>query len=147
MAESSPTPGRQSLLDVVQQKQSDEMYKTPTVSRCMYVARRAGETTALSEIAAIHKEPLEPCCEDGGYAGLLILFPKCLLHIVEVDSNKMVPVLHALHLAGGTAQLQDIKVISSTDNVPVQLFSQWQVTSISCDCKDQHEGLCNQRQP
>ncbi len=33
------------------------------------------------------------------------------------------------------------QVISSTDNVPVQLFSQWQVTSISCDCKDQHEGV------
>lgn len=29
---------------------------------------------------------------------------------MQVDSKKLVPVLHALHLAGGTAQLQDIKV-------------------------------------
>ena len=33
------------------------------------------------------------------------------------------------------------QVISSTDNVPFQLFSQWQVTNISRDCKDQHEGV------
>ncbi len=31
-------------------------------------------------------------------------------HDVQVDSKKLVPVLHALRLAGGTAQLQDIKV-------------------------------------
>jgi len=31
-------------------------------------------------------------------------------HDVQVDSKKLVPILHALHLAGGTAQLQDIKV-------------------------------------
>lgn len=31
-------------------------------------------------------------------------------HDMQVDSKKLVPVLHALHLAGGSAQLQDIKV-------------------------------------
>jgi len=36
---------------------------------------------------------------------------------VQVDSNKMVPVLHALHLAGGTAQLQDIKVKLRFDTI------------------------------
>lgn len=32
-------------------------------------------------------------------------------HDVQVDSKRLMPVLHALHLAGGTAQLQDVKVI------------------------------------
>ncbi|KAL0037416.1 hypothetical protein WJX79_006846 [Trebouxia sp. C0005] len=139
MAESSSVVGRKSLLDVVQQQQSGE--KTATVSRCIYVARRAGETIALSGLETIHKETLELCCEEGAYAGLLILLPKCLLHVVEVDSKRLMPVLHALHLAGGTAQLQDVKVLSSTDNVPFQLFSQWHVTNINRDCKDQHEGV------
>ncbi|KAL0036350.1 hypothetical protein WJX77_003595 [Trebouxia sp. C0004] len=107
----------------------------------MYVARRAGETLALSGLETIHKETLNSCCEDGAYTGLLVLLPKCLLHVVEADSRKLVPILHALHLAGGIAQLQDIKVISSTDNVPFQLFRQWQVTNINRDCKDQHEGV------
>ncbi|DBA72606.1 TPA: hypothetical protein ACH3X2_010358 [Trebouxia sp. C0005] len=125
MAESSSVVGRKSLLDVVQQQQSGE--KTATVSRCIYVARRAGETIALSGLETIHKETLELCCEEGAYAGLLILLPKCLLHVVEVDSKRLMPVLHALHLAGGTAQLQDVKKQSSAEISSQQaaLLSSW----------------------
>ncbi|KAA6425460.1 MAG: hypothetical protein FRX49_04952 [Trebouxia sp. A1-2] len=45
---------------------------------------------------------------------------KSLLDVVQqqqsgekVDSKRLMPVLHALHLAGGTAQLQDVKTASA----------------------------------
>lgn len=82
--------------------------QTPACSRCIYVARRPADKATSSALAGqlqrlaicafanaklgvklsrttdIYRKTLEASCIPGKCSGLLILFPRCLLHVLEV---------------------------------------------------------------
>ncbi|XP_074867359.1 testis-expressed protein 47-like isoform X2 [Carettochelys insculpta] len=67
-------------------------------------------------------------------SGLLLLYPRCILHILESSSGTLYHILHdlaSLQKQGSCALLQEIKILVVSHNIPTRLFLQWYVTRVT----------------
>mmetsp|Transcript_2170 Transcript_2170/g.7576 ORF Transcript_2170/g.7576 Transcript_2170/m.7576 type:complete len:252 (-) Transcript_2170:2771-3526(-) len=128
---------RPSLLDVVQDR-LQKQGKMPTgprsvPSRMLLLAKTDGTQTGKDAVASYWEGVLRECRgESERETGLLLVFPNCVLHMVEGTASLLMDVCRRLEAAApDECHMRGVKVCASTEDVPSPAFLTWEACFVN----------------
>ncbi|KAK9811240.1 hypothetical protein WJX72_000437 [[Myrmecia] bisecta] len=123
-------PVRESLLDVVQSK-LQQQGKAVLVTRLVYVAKLTERASTGDLLHGVHKKLLDQSHVGSTYTGILVVFPTCLLHMVEGPTSTILELLRLLRdTSKSETRLQAVTVMSCTEDIPSRAFGKWQTAFV-----------------
>ncbi|KAK3284530.1 hypothetical protein CYMTET_7826 [Cymbomonas tetramitiformis] len=131
-------PPRQSLLDVTQEK-LQKQGKTVVLSRVLFVIQTSDKhNSSKTEIEAAHSAMLKAARgETDKETGLLIVFPNCIVHMLETTTKMIFTYLRQLLNAEG---ITSMKIISSTEDIPSRAFQKWYCSFVNSQTQEHYDG-------
>lgn len=131
-------PPRQSLLDVTQEK-LQKQGKTVVISRILIVIETSDKhNSSKAETEEAHSAMLKAARgETDKETGLLIVFPNCIVHMLETTTKMIFTYLRKLLKAEG---ISSMKVISSTEDIPSRAFPKWYSSFVDSPTSGHYDG-------
>ncbi|XP_074867360.1 testis-expressed protein 47-like isoform X3 [Carettochelys insculpta] len=128
-------PPRSNLLSALEEKRRLQ-FKKFLLHRLFFVAKLS-QRADRQEVTGYHERLFQNILKyhlGEPVSGLLLLYPRCILHILESSSGTLYHILHdlaSLQKQGSCALLQEIKILVVSHNIPTRLFLQWYVTRVT----------------
>ncbi|XP_015278353.1 PREDICTED: uncharacterized protein C7orf62 homolog, partial [Gekko japonicus] len=94
------------------------------------------ENTESGEVIAFHEQLFQRIAKfhlGEPVSGVLLIYPSCVLHILESSSGTLYHILKELAAAENEEPepfLRDIKILVVSHNIPTKLFTQWYATAL-----------------
>uniref|UniRef100_A0A7S0RUF1 BLUF domain-containing protein n=1 Tax=Pyramimonas obovata TaxID=1411642 RepID=A0A7S0RUF1_9CHLO len=134
---------RQSLLDVVQEK-LQKQGKTVVYSRLVYVASLEAKVTDKEALQAFHEQIFASSRPEDkpDHTGMLLVFPNCFVHVIETQTKHILSFLRELSkISAADRPYGGMRIISSTEDIPARVFSQWFCTFCTAPTQDKYETI------
>ncbi|KAL8174915.1 UNVERIFIED_CONTAM: hypothetical protein K2H54_007363 [Gekko kuhli] len=94
------------------------------------------ENTDSGEVIAFHEQLFQRIAKfhlGEPVSGVLLIYPSCVLHILESSSGTLYHILKELAAAEYEEPepfLRDVKILVVSHNIPTKLFTQWYATPV-----------------
>lgn len=122
---------RTNLLDVVLEKLKNSG-KTTIFSRVVYVARLNRREQKVDELQEFYRRVLERNDQASEVSGLLVVYPTCMMHMLEARTSTLMAILEDLNSsAAKDSAIAEARILSSTEDIPTRCFSQWHCTFVN----------------
>ncbi|XP_077172962.1 testis-expressed protein 47 [Paroedura picta] len=102
----------------------------------LFLVAMLQENTEGREVTAFHEELFQKIAKfhlGEPVSGVLLVYPSCILHILESSSGTLYHILKelaAMESQGPVPFLYDVKILVMSHNIPTKLFTQWYATTV-----------------
>lgn len=121
--EATAGAARESLLDVVLDR-LQKAGKSTIITRLVYVARFSRRETGIEAQRELYHRIVERHDLTGEVSGLLLVYPACMVHLLEARTSTIMAILRDTVAAGPEeGHIAEARVISSTEDIPQRAFS------------------------
>mmetsp|Transcript_34448 Transcript_34448/g.47734 ORF Transcript_34448/g.47734 Transcript_34448/m.47734 type:complete len:236 (-) Transcript_34448:9-716(-) len=133
---------RKSLLDVVQEK-LQKQGKTVVLSRIVYAATLDSKAENKEDIQNLHETLFKKYRAEGesDHTGMLMVYPNCLVHVIEMQTKYTLAFLREVqNIPKSDKMYSSIKVISSTEDIPVRAYIKWLTSFMPAGTQDKYNA-------